>query len=149
MTDGAAELDDRPPPPTLQTPPVEIAVVSAPDVAAGIGVRVGCALLEMILFVAGLGVGWIIWWVALWSRGSSPARSILHLELVRSDGSGASRAGRTAARELLAKVLLALAPISAAVWLVGHRGIWDRATGTTIVRREPALAEPVQSGGGW
>jgi len=95
--------------------------------------RVGCALLECVLFIAGLGVGWVIWWVALWHCGGSPARSLLHLDLVRGDAATSPGWRRTAARELAAKLLVPLAPISALVWLRGRRGLWDRMTATTIV----------------
>src|SRR5437870_7006890 len=94
MTDPPAGDDDDERPVAswllLSSPPIS---VPAPELVplstakpAGVGTRLGCALLEVVLFVAGLGVGWVVWWVALWSRGETPARSILHLELVRVDG---------------------------------------------------------------
>jgi hypothetical protein len=123
----------------LSSPPIS---VPAPELRplptaapAGPGTRLGCALLEVVLFVAGLGLGWIVWWVALWPRGETPARSILHLELVRAGGAAPSPSplSRTAVREVLAKALLPAAPISALVFLAGRRGLWDRVTGTTVV----------------
>lgn len=121
----------------LSSPPITVpapALVPIPvAVPAGAGTRLGCALLEGVLFVAGLGVGWVIWWVALWSRGETPARSILHLDLVKAGGSTSPRLPRTAVRELLAKALLPAAPISALVFLFGRRSLWDRMTGTTVV----------------
>jgi hypothetical protein len=119
------DLSHLPPPPAPQAPP--------PPVPAGWGTRLGCAVLELVLFVAALGFGWVVWWVALWPRGATPARSLLHLELVAADGSGRPRWPRSALRELAAKVLLPLAPISAVVCLAARRGLWERLTGTTVV----------------
>ncbi|MEO7555699.1 MAG: hypothetical protein ABIV94_03730 [Acidimicrobiales bacterium] len=101
--------------------------------AAPLATRIGCALLEVVLFVAGLGVGWAIWWAALWHRGGSPARSLLHLELAGAHRGSSPGWRRTAVRELGAKLLVPLAPVSALIWLGGHRGLWDRITATAVV----------------
>lgn len=139
MTDPPAGDDEQPvgtwllaslPPIAVPAPELVPLPAAAP---AGVATRLGCALLEVVLFVAGLGVGWVVWWVALWSRGGTPARSILHLDLVRAGASTAPTLRRTAARELMAKALLPAAPVSALVFLAGRRGLWDRVTGTTVV----------------
>ncbi len=113
----------------LPPPP---AVAPAPVVPASPGIRIGSAVVELVLFGACLGVGWIVWWAALWHRGGSPARQVLHLRLVRVGDDPHVSTARAAARELLAKVLVPLAPLSALVALAGGRSLWDRLTGTTI-----------------
>ena len=32
----------------------------------GNGIRLGAALLELLLFIVTCGIGWLIWWVVLW-----------------------------------------------------------------------------------
>jgi len=98
--------------------------------------RAGAAMLELVLFGAGLGIGWLIWWVALWNQGVTPAKSVLKLRVRRvTDGSLPSWR-RMAAHELLAKGLLPLALVTAAVALVDgdRRSLWDHVTGVAVVR---------------
>ncbi len=121
----------------------------APD-HAGYGQRLGSAALELLLFGACLGVGWIVWWVVLWPRGESPARSVLHLGVVSRDSGARAGTRQTAIRELLAKLLLPLAPVSAAFVLLraDDQGLWDRLAGTRVVRSRPPepVAAPPASG---
>jgi len=110
--------------------------------AATIGDRVLAAALELALFVLCFGIGWLLWWVVLWDHATTPAKSILKLHVVSAtDGSDAS-SGRMAAHELLAKLLLPLVLVSAAVALVDddRRGLWEHATRTVVVRDR--LEEP-------
>lgn len=115
------------------------AEASAPVVEhdhASIGQRVGAAALELLLFGACLGVGWLLWWIVLWDNGQTPAKAALKLRVVRASDGYIPPTGRMAAHELLAKGLLPLALVSGAVALVDHdhRSLWDRVTGTVVIR---------------
>ena len=109
---------------------------------ASIGQRVGAAALEVLLFGACLGVGWLLWWIVLWDNGQTPAKAALKLRVVRASDGYIPPTGRMAAHELLAKGLLPLALVSGAVALVDrdHRSLWDRVTGTVVIR-DPRAGE--------
>lgn len=141
--DAPPTFEALPFPPLPALPPIAGALSSIehlrppdalpPPVPMTPGARIGSAVVELVLFVACLGVFWIVWWVALWGQGASPARRVLKLAAVHADGSGPVSWRGGATRELQAKLLLPLAPISALISLSGGRGLWDRVARTTIV----------------
>jgi uncharacterized paraquat-inducible protein A len=44
--------------------------------------RFGAAVLESVLAILTLGIGWFIWWLILLGKGLTPARQILGLRIV-------------------------------------------------------------------
>ena len=132
---------------------VDGAVSAPPDVPiaggeelASVGARVGAALLELLLFGICLGVGWLLWWITLWDHGTTPAKAVLKLRIATFADGGQPSSGRMAVHELLAKLLLPLALVTAAVALVDdhRRSLWDHVTRTVVVRdrREAAGTDP-------
>jgi uncharacterized RDD family membrane protein YckC len=105
---------------------------------ASIGQRVAAGALELLLFGVCLGVGWLLWWIVLWDHGTTPAKSVLKLRVVRLDGTTPST-WRMAAHELLAKGLLPLILVTSAVALVDdrRRSLWDQATGLVVISDRP------------
>ena len=70
------------------------------------GPRVRALGLTVVLVVAGLGVGWLLWSVVEWRGGRTPGYRLTGLHVVRrSDGQPAGLA-RSALRELCCAVLL-------------------------------------------
>jgi uncharacterized RDD family membrane protein YckC len=62
----------------------------SPDLElAGQGRRLGAEILNAILFPVTLGIGWLIWLLVVGQRGQDPAKQILGMQVVRSDGSRA------------------------------------------------------------
>jgi uncharacterized RDD family membrane protein YckC len=124
----------------VSEPALLVAEEVAPPVVehdhASIGERVGAAALELLLFGACLGVGWILWWIVLWDHGQTPAKAALKLRVVRVSDGYIPSTGRMAAHELLAKGLLPLALVTGAVALVDqhHRSLWDQVTRTVVIR---------------
>lgn len=47
-------------------------------------IRIEEAVVELLLFVGTLGIGWLVWWIVAWGRGDSPAKQVLALRVVRS-----------------------------------------------------------------
>jgi len=127
------------------SPPAEEPVL--PDYErAAVGARVGAAALELLLFVICLGIGWLLWWITLWDHGTTPAKAVLKLRVASVADGGQPSSSRMAAHEVLAKLLLPLALVTAAVALVDdhHRSLWDHVTGTVVVRdrQEAAGSDP-------
>src|SRR5450631_2476265 len=55
---------------------------------AGLGLRIKALLLTALLIIATLGIGWLVWTVLEWRRGSTASYRRLGLRVVRSsDGS--------------------------------------------------------------
>ncbi len=55
--------------------------------AAGLGKRLDALVLTPVLFVATLGIGWLVWSVLEWRNGRTPSYRLLGLRVVRvSDG---------------------------------------------------------------
>ena len=67
------------------------------------GKRFGAALLEGLLAVVTLVIGWIIWSVIIWERGQTPAKSILGMRVVRLTTGRAANRAEMAMRELVGK----------------------------------------------
>jgi uncharacterized RDD family membrane protein YckC len=110
---------------------------------SGTGVAGGGAAFGLVLFVLAV-VGWWAFSVWTWSRGQSPGKYVLHLYVMRDDG---SRAGGwyTFGREFLVKQLLfgvlisvvtvGLGWLVAAVWLLWDRNtqtLWDKVARTYV-----------------
>lgn len=49
---------------------------------AGVGIRFGAMILETVLVIVTLGIGWFIWWLILLGQGLTPARQILRLRVI-------------------------------------------------------------------
>jgi uncharacterized RDD family membrane protein YckC len=108
--------------------------------------RLYAYLLDVILSVVTLGIGWLVWSLLAWRRGQSPAKQLMGMYVVH-DG---RRAGwwRMAAREILCKGVaglicfglarptygLTLLPYYFLMFVSDEReALWDRPAGTHVV----------------
>ena len=69
------------------------------------GRRLGGYVLDLVLFVVTLGIGWLIWLLVVGRRGQSPGKQLLNLRVVREDGSAAGL-GWMLLREIVLKIIL-------------------------------------------
>ena len=103
------------------------------------GKRFGGWLLDGLLVLVTLVIGWLIWSIVIWERGQSPAKSILGMRVMRLDTGRPAGRGQMALRELVGKVLLGFVPaytlVSAIFVLVDPRrqGLWDKIASTVVV----------------
>ena len=123
--------------------------------AATFGVRIKALLLTFAVFVATLGVGWLLWSVVEWRRGCTVSFRLTGLRVVRrSDGSPIGL-GRSIVRNavlctvlliptMLACVVIALAFVMGAsppndLFSKPRNAPWDKLMKTTVVqeRRRP------------
>ena len=123
---------------------------------AGQGRRLAAYVLDAILFVLTLGIGWLIWLLVVGGRGQTPAKQILGMHVVREDGNRAGL-GWMLLREIVLKwatfvVLdMVLSIINAGVaggitlfvfalaalwcaWDANRQCLWDKVVGTYVVR---------------
>ena len=84
------------------------------------GRRFGAWLLEFVLFIVTLGIGYIIWWVIALGRGQTPGKQVVGIRVMRADGTP-SKWGWTFIREFVIKGIVvgllgqALGPIPAII----------------------------------
>lgn len=67
------------------------------------GVRLGSFLLECLFAVVTLGIGWIIWSLIVWGRGTTPGHQVLRLYVVDAKSGRTATWGHMALREFVMK----------------------------------------------
>ena len=128
---------------TPPTPP-PAAAYSAPQAApytlSTKGKRFGAMLLEAVLVIVTLVIGWIVWSIILWKKGQSPAKSILKMRVINLEQNRAANIGEMAMRELVGKWLLSVIPfwylINGVVLLMDndkYQCLWDKIVKTTVI----------------
>jgi uncharacterized RDD family membrane protein YckC len=113
-------------------------VAGAPVSSAG--KRLGAYLLEGVLMLFTLGIGWIIWSLVVWGKGQSPAKALLGMRCVRKDTGRVATFGTMALRELVGKGIIGSVSfgittlISMFMILGAERStIWDKISNTVVV----------------
>ena len=118
--------------------------------------RLAGAILDGLLFVLTLGIGWVIWYLIVARGGQSPAKQLLHTRVIRGEGQPADL-GWMLIRDLVVRaiafgavngVLVAvlgeqvggsifgLAVVVAALWCVwdtDRQCVWDKIVRTRVV----------------
>ena len=97
-------------------------------------------LLELVLVIVTLVIGWLVWSVILWKKGQSPAKSIMKMRVINLDQNRAANIGEMAMRELVGKWLLSIVPfwyvINGVVLLMDndkYQCLWDKIAKTTVI----------------
>jgi uncharacterized RDD family membrane protein YckC len=70
------------------------------------GERLGAYLLDFMLVIVTVGIGWLIWSIVVWQRATTPGHSLLNHVFVDSSTGHALSWGRTALREVIWKGLV-------------------------------------------
>lgn len=106
------------------------------------GKRFGAFLLEAVLVVVTLVVGWLIWALIVFGRGQTPAKQLLDMRVMHHPEQRAASWGRMFLREIVAKQIIGFV---AAVTLVGfilylwllwdknNQQLWDKIVDTVVV----------------
>jgi uncharacterized RDD family membrane protein YckC len=126
-----------PPPPEESFSSSEVIVTPCSN-----GIRLWATVLDGILFVVTLGIGWMIWSVVLWTQSTSPAKKMLGLQIVDIKTGAPATLQQMIMRELIGKIVLGSVTsgltslISAIMILVlpSRQGVWDYLSRTTVVR---------------
>jgi uncharacterized RDD family membrane protein YckC len=107
------------------------------------GARFWAAILDGILMIVTLGIGWIIWSVVLYTKSTSPAKKILGMQIVDAKTGAPATMQQMLLREVLGKMILGPVSrgvtglISAIMILVtpNRQGIHDYIAKTIVVRK--------------
>jgi len=110
------------------------------------GARLGSYLLEAVLAIVTLGIGWLIWSFVLWGKGTTPGHKVLRQYVVNEKTGADFTWGQMFVRELLIKGILV--PVLSAlsfgiVFLVDslmvtrddRKTLHDRISGSIVVQR--------------
>lgn len=116
---------------------------TVPPVPVTNGARLGAALLDGLLAVATLFIGWLIWSVVLYSQSTSPAKKMLGLQIVDAKTGAPATMQQMLLREVLGKMVLSpisrgvTSLISAIMILVmpNRQGIHDYIAKTVVIRK--------------
>lgn len=145
-----------PPPPAVtwsaSSVPRPYAPAGAPPLAS-LGQRFGGYLLDGVLALVTLGIGWIIWCCFTFSKGQTPAKSILSMRVVKQDTGVAATWGEMFVRNVVIPLVLGivgaflfgLPTIVAACMIFGgtlRQTGWDRMMGTLVVSDPQGVTVP-------
>lgn len=83
-------------------------VSAAGEPLATPAVRLGAFLLEMLFIVVTLGIGWIVWSLVAWGKGTTPGHQVVRLYIVDDKSGKTATWGHTALREFVMKGLVGL-----------------------------------------
>lgn len=135
----AADDDDG----AATVPPEPAAPATAPVDAplTGLGRRFGAFVLDLLLSIVLLGIGWLIWSLVIWTKGQSPGKALLGIRVLKADTGRSASWGTMVLRELVGKWLLGSVTggittiVSIVMILTGdtRQGLWDKIAGTTVV----------------
>jgi uncharacterized RDD family membrane protein YckC len=111
---------------------------------SSLGRRFGGSLLEALLMVVTLYIGWLIWSLLIGSKGLTPAKQILGMRVISAKDRQPANGGRMFLREFVGKFLILTAlsfltfgigSIIAVCLIFGvlHQALWDRLAATLVV----------------
>jgi uncharacterized RDD family membrane protein YckC len=126
--------------PTATPVPVAGAYRVAGLQVSSAGRRFGAYLLDYLLIVVTIGIGWLIWSMFTWKNGQSPAKSLMKMRAVKVEGETTATWGTMFMREFIGKGLLnaitfGIVALISIFGILGasRRAVWDKVAGTIIV----------------
>lgn len=131
-------MSNMPPPPP---PSATLSVPQGSLVPSSVGRRVGASLLDALLMVVTLFVGWFVWSIVLWKQSTSPAKKMLGMRIVDANTGAPATMQQMVMREAVGKWVVGsvgagLATLASFVMLFTtpkRQGVWDFIGGTTVV----------------
>lgn len=130
-----------PPPPPVPNVPGS-ARASVPTQLASGGSRIGAALLDGLLMIVTLFIGWLIWSIVLWKQSTSPAKKMLGMVVVDANTGAPASVKQMVIREIVGKWVVGsvtgIVTLASVImlWATPRRQtVWDYIGTTTVVRR--------------
>jgi len=119
------------------------------------GRRLGQYLLDGLLAIVTLGIGYLIWSLFIWRRGETPAMQILRIKVVKLETGQVATWGTMALREFVGKYIVMglISSIFFPAWVVlvfmlmwdkNKQELWDKIAGTIVVSNYPEPLEVEQ-----
>lgn len=109
-------------------------------------VRLGSYALEFLMVLLTLGIGWIVWSLIVWGKGTTPGHQIVRLYIVDNQSGKTATWGHMALREFVMKGIvggIATTVTFGIYWIVDslfvvredRRTLHDLMSSTTVVQR--------------
>jgi len=107
---------------------------------ATVGRRIGAYFLAIPLSILTLGIGYLIWGLAVWGRGQTPALQVLGMRCYRPETGRAAGFGYMALREIIGRLVDGI--VSIITYIVSfvlfasrsdHRSLHDLIAGTVVL----------------
>lgn len=101
--------------------------------------RFGAMLLEILLAIVTLGIGYLIWSLIVYKNGQTPAKQIMGMRIVSLEDGAHSSWGRTFLREIIIKSIIGfvigwtIVPYLWLLWDKDRQQLWDKMAGTVVV----------------
>ncbi|MEH0443665.1 RDD family protein [Streptomyces sp. B21-102] len=117
------------------------------------GLRFGGHILEGVLIICTLVIGWAIWALIVFQYGQTPAKQLLHMRVVYIPQARTARWWRMFFREVIAKTIIGilaaftlLIPYFWLLWDRNRQELWDKMATTLVVsdrqdRLQPQLSD--------
>lgn len=139
--------------PAMPAPPPGYGVVAASALPPGtelasVGRRIGAYFLAIVLFVVTLGVGYVVWGIVAWTKGTTPALQVLGCRLWLPDQQQVPGFWRSVLRNVVGYVVENLIWIVSVVSFVlflansEHKSLHDM-IGGTLVLHDPNKVLPL------
>jgi uncharacterized RDD family membrane protein YckC len=104
------------------------------------GKRFGGYLLEAVLFVVTLALGWFIWSLIVWKDGQTPAKKVLGMKVLKLQTGSTATWGNMFLREIVGKILGSIVgsitfgiTTFMLLWDKNRQEIWDKIAGTIVI----------------
>lgn len=112
-------------------------VLPAGVVASSKGKRLGASLLDGVLAIVTLGIGWLIWALVLCSSGQTPAKKLMGMRVVKTDTGTATTWGMTFLRDFIVKGLIGSVTFGIGyIWILwdpNSQNLYDKVMNTIVV----------------
>ena len=129
------------PEPVTATSPTGLTLPAGVEISSA-GRRLGAWVLDLLLLIVTLFIGWLIWSLVIWGRGQSPGKQLLHMRVVYLRSGAHVSWGRMAFREVICKGVIGLV---AGITFIGYvlyfwllwddkrQELWDKMADTIVV----------------
>ncbi len=113
--------------------------------------RLGGHLLDGLLILLTLLIGWLVWSIIVWGRGQTPAKQLLGMRVLSRETLTSARRGRMFAREIPCKWIIELFASITIVgfvvyfWLLwdnARQELWDKMVETIVVNDPENVLDP-------
>ena len=116
---------------------------------SNVGMRLAAFLLDTLLAVVTLLIGWLVWSLIIWGRGQTPAKQLLNMRVVKKDTGKAAGWGTMFLREVPCKFIIGIvASITLFIiylwplWDKENQELWDKMVDTVVVDDPNGLLDP-------
>ena len=112
---------------------------------SSVGKRLGGYVLDFVLAIVTLFIGWFIWSLIIWNKSQTPGKQLLKMKTVKKDTGERATYGTMVLREVVGKWIIVDAAIGSLcfiativldfmlVWDKDRQQLWDKIAGTVIV----------------